>query len=146
MRNMRAALLAVTLLTLSMTVSAEEYLGRLSSNPYSPDSISNPYGAGSPYRANGLLNPFSPYGSRFSNKSWTNPIATNPPVLVDDQGRFRGTLSSSPFDPNSVSNPLGQYGSPFSPNSIRNPYGAGSPYRPDSPLNPYGRGLIILGQ
>ena len=145
-RRMRAALLAIALLASSVAVSAEEYLGRLSSNPYSPDSIANPFGAGSPYRANGLLNPYSPYGSRLSDRSWTNPYATRPPILVDDDGRFRGTLSANPFDPNSISNPYGRYGSRYSPDSIRNPFGAGSPFRIDSPSNPYGRGLIIRGR
>jgi len=145
-RGVRAILVVVALLASSVTMSAQEYLGRLSSNPYSPDSISNPYGAGSPYRANGLMNPYSPYGSRFSDRSWTNPYATRPPILVDDAGQFRGTLSANRFDPDSISNPFGRYGSRFSPDSIRNPFGAGSPFRPESPSNPYGRGLTILGR
>jgi hypothetical protein len=37
-----------------------EYLGNLNNNRYDPDSISNPYGAGSRYRANGVNNPYSP--------------------------------------------------------------------------------------
>jgi hypothetical protein len=36
-----------------------EYLGNLNNNQYDPNSISNPYGAGSPYRANGVNNPYS---------------------------------------------------------------------------------------
>jgi hypothetical protein len=36
-----------------------EYLGNLNNNRYDPNSISNPYGAGSPYRANGVNNPYS---------------------------------------------------------------------------------------
>jgi hypothetical protein len=31
----------------------------LSNNPYDPDSIANPYGAGSPYRPGGVNNPYS---------------------------------------------------------------------------------------
>ena len=36
------------------------YRGKLSANPYDPDSTNNPYGAGSPYRPD---SPTNPYGS-----------------------------------------------------------------------------------
>jgi hypothetical protein len=91
-------------------------------NRFSPDSLSNPYGAGSRFNADGLNNPYSQYGSRFSDQSWTNPYATNPPRLYSG-GMYRGELSSNRFAPDSTSNPFGQYGSRHSPNSIRNPYG-----------------------
>ena len=74
------------------------------------------------------------------------PFATDVPRLYDQQGHYRGKLSTNPYDPDSTSNPYGRYGSPFSQDSINNPYGAGSPYRPDSPTNPYGRGLRIEGK
>lgn len=96
--------------------------------PYYPNCLSNPYGAGSPYKADGLMNPYSPYGSPHSNKSWTNPYATDAPRLYDGQGNFRGRLSTNPYDLDSTSNPYGRYGSPHSPDSINNPYGAGNPY------------------
>jgi len=38
-------ILLVTLLLVSTSAFAGEYLGNLSANPYNPDSISNPYGA-----------------------------------------------------------------------------------------------------
>ncbi len=98
--------------------------------PYDPDCIDNPYGAGSPYKADGLMNPYSEYGSPYSNKSWRNPYATDAPKLYDGQGNYRGRLSSNPYDPDSVSNPYGTYGNKFSPDSIHNPYGAGNPYNP----------------
>jgi hypothetical protein len=43
---------------------------------------SNPYGAGSPFKPDGINNPFSPYGSPFSNQSATNPFATDAPRLL----------------------------------------------------------------
>jgi len=66
-------------------------------------------------------------------------IQASPPILVDPHtGKYLGTLSNNRFDPNSVSNPYGQYGSKYSPDSINNPYGQyGSKYSPDSPNNPY---------
>ena len=96
--------------------------------PYDPDCLDNPYGAGSPYKSDGLMNPYSEYGSPYSNKSWTNPYATDAPKIYDEQGNYRGKLSTNPYDPDSVSNPYGEYGSPYSSESLNNPYGAGNPY------------------
>jgi hypothetical protein len=133
------------LLPLPLSVHAE-HLSELSANPFNSDSTSNPFGAGSPFKTDGLNDLFSPYGSPFSNQSATNPFATNAPRLYDQQGNNRGRLSANQYDPDSTSNPYGRYGSPFSPDSIKNPYGAGSPYSPSSPTNPYGRGLRIEGR
>ena len=74
--------------------------------PYDLNCINNPYGAGNPYKADGLMNPYSPYGSPYSNRSWTNPFATEPPKIYDRQGNYRGRLSTNPFHPDSISNEL----------------------------------------
>lgn len=97
--------------------------------PYDENCLNNPYGAGSPFKSDGLLNPSSPYGSPFSDKSWRNPYATDAPKIYDSRGNYRGRLSSNQYDPDSISNPYGRYGSPYSPDSINNPYGAGNPYK-----------------
>ena len=70
------------------------------------------------------------------------PALAGPPIIVDSRtGKYLGTLSSNPYDPNSVSNPYGQYGSQYSQDSINNPYGRyGNPYSQDSVNNPYARG------
>jgi len=70
---------------------------------------------------------------------FTTAAQSGPPILVDPQtGKYLGTLSNNRLDPNSVSNPYGQYGSKYSPDSINNPYGQyGSRYSPDSSNNPY---------
>jgi hypothetical protein len=68
-------MLLLMLLTVPQATVAED-LGTLSANPFDPDSTSNPFGKGSPFAANGITNPFSPYGSPFSNNSATNPYAT----------------------------------------------------------------------
>ena len=53
-------------------------------------------------------------------------------------GKYLGNLNNNKYDPNSVSNPYGQYGSKYSSDSINNPYGRyGSKYSNDSPNNPY---------
>jgi hypothetical protein len=122
---------------------ADEYLGNLSNNPYSPESTANPT---SRYDADSVTNPHGTYGNPYSSKSATNPYATDAPKLYGSQGNYRGKLSNNPYDPDSVSNPYGRYGSPYSPDSINNPYGAGNPYSSDSPANPYGDGLMIIGE
>jgi hypothetical protein len=96
--------------------------------PYDSNCIDNPYGAGNPYKSDGLMNPYSDQGSKYSNKSWANPYATDAPKLYDSQGKYRGKLSTNKYDPDSVSNPYGKYGSKYSADSINNPYGAGNPY------------------
>lgn len=58
--------------------------------------------------------------------------------LYAEDGTYLGQMGGSPYDPESTSNPYGQYGSRYSPDSINNPYGQyGSQYSPDSPSNPY---------
>ena len=64
--------------------------------------------------------------------------AQSSPYIVSPNGQYLGNLNNNRYDPNSVSNPYGQYGSQYSPNSIKNPYGRyGSPYSPQSANNPY---------
>ena len=49
------------------------YRGKLSANPYDPDSTSNPYGRyGSPYSPDSIKNPYGA-GSPYSPSSPTNP-------------------------------------------------------------------------
>src|SRR5262245_39580779 len=90
-------------------------LATAQSCPYDPRCLDNPYGAGSPYKADGLMNPYSQYGSPYSNKSWTNPYATDAPKLYDSQGDYRGRLSTNPYASDSTANPYGPYGNPSAP-------------------------------
>lgn len=65
-------------------------------------------------------------------------LGQSSPYIVSPDGKYLGNLSANQYDPNSVSNPYGQYGSPYSPDSINNPYGRyGSPYSNESANNPY---------
>lgn len=139
-----SGILILVLLWTPDLLQAED-LGNLSANPFDVDSTANPFGKGSQFVPNGINNPFSSYGSPFSNKSATNPVATEAPKLYDQQGNYRGKLSANPFDADSTGNQFGRYGSPFSPDSLTNQFGAGNPFRPDSPKNPYGRGWRIEG-
>ena len=81
-------------------------LGNLSANPFAFDSTANAFGTGSPFAPNGINNPFSPYGSPFSNQSATNPFATDAPRLYDQADNYRGKLSANPFDADSTSNQI----------------------------------------
>ena len=92
-------------LTWGLASAQTDYLGNLSKNPYDPNSTSNPYGAGNPYNSKSVTNPYGQYGSRYSNKSATNPYATDAPKLYDDDGNYRGRLSSNPYGAESTSNP-----------------------------------------
>jgi len=143
--NMKTLMICTLALVFAApAANADEYLGKLSENPYGTDSTSNPYGThGSEHSPDSINNRYGQYGSEYSNQSPNNPYASNPPKLYDSQGNYRGKLSSSPYDSESVSNPYGRYGSEYSPDSINNPYGAGSEYKADSPNNPYGEGWDI---
>ena len=61
-----------------------EMLGKISKSGY--QSLGDTYGMGSPYRANGLFNTYSKYGSKYSSTSAFNPYATKPPKIVYERG------------------------------------------------------------
>ena len=63
-------------LVLSASIGRTEDLGNLSANRFDIDSSSNRVRQGQSLPPNGINNPFSPYGSPFSNQSATNPFAT----------------------------------------------------------------------
>src|SRR5258708_38222671 len=115
-------LLALTFLLIGLSPFSAQ--GNLSRNRYDPNSTANPYGAGSPYDPNSINNPYGRYGSQYSPDSANTPYATNAPKLYDQEGNYRGRLSTNPYDPDSTSNTYGLYGSEYSPDSINNPYGA----------------------
>ena len=108
-------------------VNAGEYLGQLSTNPYTANSTS---GAGANnYRV---------------KQSMENKYTSGGPKLYNSDSEFRGNLNGNKYDSDSVSNPYGRYGSKYSSDSINNPYGAGSKYKNDSPNNQYGTGWTII--
>ncbi len=58
--------------------------------------------------------------------------------VVGSDGKYLGKANTNKYDPNSISNPYGQYGSKYSPNSVNNEYGSyGSKYSTESAKNPY---------
>lgn len=116
---------SILYLILFATSYAQVKVGNCSK--FDPDCIHNPYGAGSPYKNDGINNPYSNQGSPYSNQSATNPYVTDAPKLRDQNGNYRGRLSKNPYAADSTSNPYGRYGNPYSADSINNPNGAGNP-------------------
>ncbi|NIV98375.1 hypothetical protein GWN26_04165 [Candidatus Saccharibacteria bacterium] len=67
------------------------YLGCLNCGEYSRDSIFNAYGShGNKYSATSIWNSYGEYGSKYSDYSPWNPYASDPPVIVDQDGNFYG--------------------------------------------------------
>ena len=64
--------------------SKGNYLGKLSNNPYDPDSISNPYGKyGDPFSPDSINNPFGP-GDPYSAESPNNPYGDGLLIYGDE--------------------------------------------------------------
>ncbi len=123
-----------------------QYLGRLSTNRYAADSVSNQYGQyGSRYSPVSVNNRYGAYGSPYSPNSAANPYAVSAPRIYASDDTYLGKLSANRYDPQSVSNPHGRYGSPYSPTSVKNRYGQyGSPYSAKSVRNPYAVSAPII--
>jgi hypothetical protein len=70
------------------------YLGCLSCSQFDTESIFNEYGTyGSAYSAQSVRNAYSQFGSQYSATSACNPYASDPPVIVDGNGRYYGRLT-----------------------------------------------------
>lgn len=70
------------------------YLGCLNCSEYATDSVKNTYGThGSAYSQDSIFNHYSQYGSPYSTESACNEYASDPPVIVDQDGKFYGKLT-----------------------------------------------------
>jgi hypothetical protein len=79
-----------------------QFLGEISSNRYSSDSILNQYGPyGSQYSSTSIFNQYSPYGSPYGQFSINNPYSTTPPKLFIN-GQFKGHVSKNQYVPNQI--------------------------------------------
>jgi len=75
----------------------EQYLGRITNNQHDTNSLLNPYGPyGSKYSSTSIFNPYSPYGSKYGRFSINNPYCSAPPRLLIE-GRFIGHVSAYQF-------------------------------------------------
>ena len=81
------------------------YLGCVNCNEFAPDSILNEYGLhGSKYAADSLVNQYSQFGSPYSSYGACSPYASDPPVIVDGNGRFYGRLTMNRYHPQATHN------------------------------------------
>jgi hypothetical protein len=70
------------------------YLGCLSCEETARDSVLNEFGRyGSPYRPESIWNHYKQFGSPYSPYSACNEFATDPPVIVDQDGTAYGRLT-----------------------------------------------------
>ena len=70
------------------------YLGCLSCEETARDSVLNEFGQyGSPYRPESIWNHYKQFGSPYSLYSACNELATDPPVIVDQDGTAYGRLT-----------------------------------------------------
>lgn len=74
------------------------FLGCLNCSEYASNSIFNQYSRfGSSYSSTSISNAYSQYGSKYSSHSACNEYASDPPVVVDEQGNFYGHLTVSDY-------------------------------------------------
>jgi len=75
------------------------YLGCLSCQELAPDSVFNEVGQhGSPVSPDSIWNRVGQYGSRISPYSACNPLAADPPVIVDESGNAYGRLTVNKYN------------------------------------------------
>lgn len=90
---------AVTKLMIFGGANHTVYLGCLNCSEYAADSVNNAYGThGSAYSTESVHNHYSEYGSPYSNESACSEYATDPPVIVDQGGRFYGRLTLNHYN------------------------------------------------
>lgn len=78
----------------------KQYLGCLNCDEIASDSIFNEYGRyGNKYSATSIWNRYGQYGSSYSQYSPWNAFASNPPVIVDEDGNFYGYFTVNEYYP-----------------------------------------------
>jgi hypothetical protein len=118
----RASLLGLIWLTLSFGSPAEaataplyvfggdghkEFLGCLNCGSTHPKSVWNEYSQFGFKNDFGVWNQFRDFAGQFSSHSMCNQYASDPPVIVDDNGNAYGRLSLNEFTNGSVCSAIG---------------------------------------
>ena len=79
----------------------EVYLGKLNGSKLDSESIWNSLGTyGSYLSTESIWNEYGTYGSEFSTYSPFNEYASNPPVLIDQNGKSYGYFTANKYKPN----------------------------------------------
>jgi hypothetical protein len=83
------------------------YIGCVNCSKYDSESVLNTDGPYGRYDSGtSIANPSSIFGSSYSEYSACNLFATDPPIIVDDQGNYYGRLSINLSQPGSPSDAL----------------------------------------
>jgi hypothetical protein len=78
--------------------SHDTFLGCLNCSKYDSASVCNKYGGhGSKYGDNSIWNKYGSFGSKYSDESPWNKYASNPPVVVDNDGGFYGYFTANKY-------------------------------------------------
>jgi len=86
-----------------LQASDGQLLGKISSNKFDRESITNKYGPfGSRYSQTSIFNPYSKYGSKYGPLSINNALASTPPEIIV-HGRTVAKISANPRIPNRIS-------------------------------------------
>lgn len=95
---------SVTILACSQTLhiyggeNQDVYLGCLNCDNYRSNSIWNEYGTyGNSYNSECIWNEYGIYGSEYSQYSPWNTYASDPPVIVDEDGNFYGYFTVNEY-------------------------------------------------
>jgi hypothetical protein len=73
------------------------YLGKVTNDPYSQESLMNQYGPyGNPYNASSIFNKYGPYGNPYSGYSPYNQYTRTPPHFSRD-GQLVAYLTANEF-------------------------------------------------
>ncbi len=76
----------------------KEFLGCLNCSKYNNESICNKYGDhGSEYSDKSIWNEYGDFGSQYSDYSPFNNYADKPPIVVDREGGYYGSISANKF-------------------------------------------------
>lgn len=83
------------------------YLGCVTCNKYHSESIWNQVGNyGNQFNPNSIWNKFGLYGNPYSQYSPWNPLASLPPVVVDQNGNFYGYFTANKLHPRRTTIPI----------------------------------------
>ncbi len=114
------------------------YLGCLTSSPYDSKSIWNEYGTyGNEYNSKSIWNEYGTYGNEYSSYSPWNEYASNPPVIVDKEGKFYGYFTVNKYK-SQRADFYGTYGNEYSSYSPWNEYASNPPVIVDKEGKFYG--------
>ncbi len=79
------------------------YIGSIA-NPYNSNSIANEYGHyGNEYSTDSIFNEYGSFGGDYSSSSAFNDLASNPPIIVNDDYEFVGYLTVNEYKSPNIS-------------------------------------------